>query len=110
MAHSLQDFTDIWRRSNMAHTGAPWKAQQIGPDYIMQGANHERVFSIRDGVIPMIPDRHLIEAAPELLEACKEIQTIIRELRLLDVTKRFSLCVADAAMGKAIAKATGEES
>jgi hypothetical protein len=55
----------------MPHTGVPWKAQQIGPDYIMQGANHERVFSIRDGMIPMIPDRKLIEAAPELLEALK---------------------------------------
>jgi hypothetical protein len=44
-------------------------------------------------------------AAPELLAACKEMREAILEHGLLDVKKRFSLCVADAAMGSAIAKA-----
>ena len=47
----------------------------------------------------------LIAAAPELLEACKLMQAALTEHHLRDIKKRFSLCVADAAMGKAITKA-----
>jgi hypothetical protein len=91
----------------MPHTGAPWKAQQIGPDYIIQGANHERVFSIRDGVIPMIPDRKLIEAAPDLLEQCQKVLDVIRSgnadlwwARLAD---------REINLSAVIARATGKE-
>jgi len=51
----------------------------------------------------------LIAAAPDLLEACKLFQAALTEYRLRDVKKRFSLCLADAAAGKAIAKAEGIE-
>jgi len=46
-------------------------------------------------------------AAPELLEACKLFQAALTEYKLRDVRKRFSLCIADAAASKAIAKAEG---
>lgn len=38
----------------------------------------------------------------ELLEALKGLQNKVREYRLLDVKKRYSLCVADAVAGTAI--------
>ena len=47
----------------------------------------------------------LIAAAPDLLAACKEMQAALTEHHLRDVKKRFSLCVADSAMNRAIAKA-----
>src|SRR5580704_13031129 len=52
---------------------------------------------------------NLFAAAPDLLEALKLLQNAIHEARLLDVKKRFSLCNADAAAGKAIAKAEGRK-
>ena len=50
----------------------------------------------------------LIAAAPELLEALELLQMAIRSEGLLNATKRFSLCVADANARAAIAKAKGE--
>lgn len=50
----------------------------------------------------------LIAAAPELLEALKGLQKVIRDGHLLDVKKRFDLCVADATACTAIAKAEGK--
>ena len=49
----------------------------------------------------------LISAAPDMLEALKLLREAIHALHLLDIKKRFSLCVADAAAGKAIFKAEG---
>ena len=51
----------------------------------------------------------LIAAAPDLLEALKLLRDEIHALRLLDVKKHYSLCVADAAAGKAIHKTEGRE-
>lgn len=48
----------------------------------------------------------LIAAAPDLLAACQELQAALSEYHLFDVKKRFSLSVANATAGKAIAKAT----
>lgn len=47
----------------------------------------------------------LFAAAPDLLQACKLLQAALTEYNLRDVKKRYSLCVADAAANKAIAKA-----
>jgi len=47
----------------------------------------------------------LIAAAPDLLKACKLLQAVLTGYHLRDIKKRFSLCVADAKAGKAIAKA-----
>ena len=53
-------------------------------------------------------DAALITAAPDMLEALKLLQAALTEYRLRDVKKRYSLCVADAAASKAIAKAEGK--
>lgn len=53
------------------------------------------------------PDAHVAAAAPDLLEAAKLLQAALSEYRLLDVRKRFSLSLAHAAAGAAIAKAEG---
>ena len=61
------------------------------------------------GLLPVEAEQEanakLIAAAPELLKACKLLQAALTEHHLRDVKKRFSLCVADAAANKAIAKA-----
>lgn len=64
------------------HTPGPWKGQQHGDDYIMKGANGERVFSIRNGVIPMTDDARLIAAAPRMF---KLIETSLRAGRFPEV-------------------------
>ena len=53
-----------------------------------------------------LANARLIAAAPELLAALRELQKAVRDAHLLDVKKHYSLCVADAAAGKAIYKAT----
>ena len=50
----------------------------------------------------------LIASAPDMYEALKLLQAALTEYRLRDVKKRFSLCAADAAASKAIAKAEGK--
>lgn len=50
---------------------------------------------------------HLIAAAPEMLEALKELKNQIRVRHKMNVKKDYSLLLADAAAGKAIAKAEG---
>ena len=52
-----------------------------------------------------VANARLIAAAPDLLEALKLLQKAIHESRLLDVKKRFDLCVADASASKAIQRA-----
>jgi|ERR1041384_3288850 hypothetical protein len=47
-------------------------------------------------------------AVTELLDAAKLMQDALTEHRLRDVKKRFSLCVADAALSSAIAKVKGK--
>ena len=49
-------------------------------------------------------------AAGELLNALKDLQKAIREYGLLDIKKRFSLCVADAQANTTIAKVQGNPS
>jgi hypothetical protein len=49
----------------------------------------------------------LVAAAPELLVALKELRAQLRAHVKLDVKKHYSLMVADAAAGTAIAKAEG---
>ena len=53
-------------------------------------------------------DARLLDAAPDLLAALKDLQREVHDYRLLDVRKRFSLCTADAQAGTAIAKAEGK--
>ena len=55
-----------------AHTPGPWKALQMGDDYVVFKVPNHRVFSIRTGVIPSAEDARLIAAAPEMLAALKQ--------------------------------------
>lgn len=49
------------------------------------------------------------DAAPDLYAALQQLQQAVRDAHLLDVKKRYSLCVADAAASTALAKATGDQ-
>jgi len=51
----------------------------------------------------------LISAAPELLQALRDLQKELRDAIKLDVKKHYSLMVADACASKAIAKAEGKD-
>ena len=55
-----------------------------------------------------LANAHLIAAAPDLLEACKMLQSALTEYNLRDIKKRYSLCVADSAANQAIAKAENQ--
>ena len=50
----------------------------------------------------------LIASAPKLLEALEELRKELRNHIKMDVKKHYSLMVADAAAGTAIAKAKGK--
>lgn len=80
------------------HTAGPWLSQQHGDDYVCKGPNGERVLNIRNGVIPMKADRRLIDAAPELLDACRDIAS---------AQSQRDIGLATAKAVAALAKATG---
>ena len=63
-----------------------------------------------ESVEECLANARLCASAPDLLEACKLLQAALTEYHLRDVKKRYSLCVADAAASKAIARATGTDS
>ena len=103
----------------MKHTPGPWK---LKPNYDnMLNANFEK-----DGIYGTIrgndwniarmwtsspchkEDTQLIAAAPDLLEALKELQKQIHAHMKMDVKKHFSLLVADAAASKVIHNAEGK--
>jgi len=106
--------------SRAKHTPGPWvvdlRAQESplirgGDDYLddMPQAVVAEVYPEDgdDAGRATMANARLIAAAPALLEAVRLMQAAVREYRLLDVKKRFSLCVADAAACTAIAKAEG---
>jgi len=102
--------------SNMSqHTPGPWSV-------IGSGAGQTQVCGRRNGQICEIAsylydetnepeldeleaNARLIAAAPELLEALKELQSQIQQHFKLDVKKHFSLMLANVAASKAIDKA-----
>lgn len=110
------------------YTPGPWKACRAhegfdGPYYdidpderaeydakpfvSIEAKGGERVTNAHDLFTFKPANARLIAAAPELLEALKALRAAVIEYQLLDVRKRFSLCVADAVAGKAITKAEG---
>lgn len=95
------------------HTPSPWdfacdsygKVRHSRKACVFQsGASTPTVVASR---IPNWADARLIAAAPDMLEALRLLQAALSEYRLLDVRKRFSLSLAHAAAGAAIAKAEG---
>jgi hypothetical protein len=103
-----------------AHTPGPWRIEPYRDDhpdtsYFVVGADGNTVCAVenqQDGGVyyePCKADARLIAAAPEMLEALKLLEAALTQYNLRDARKRFSLGVADAAAGKAIAKAEGRE-
>ena len=97
------------------HTKGNWKsigtASEDPKDHIFYHADVLSNGTIRVarssgiGEKQALANAQLIAAAPALLEACKDMQAALTEYHLRDVKKRYSLCVADAAVGRAIASA-----
>lgn len=87
-------------------TPSPWRVGDAGRTVFGAPNGNPSPKTIAH-VVSARSDARLIAAAPELLEAVKLLQAALSEYRLLDVRKRFSLSVAHAAAGAAIAKAEG---
>lgn len=95
----------------MKHTPGPWKTEGANP--ITVRADHpltkkSRIASVHyEGVDVECckANAHLIAAAPELLEALKELQKQIFAHHKMNVKKDFSLLLATSDASKAINKA-----
>jgi len=85
----------------MTHTLGPWTlgAEWVAPAekdaYLMTSRNGQRIFVIRDGLIPTLEDARLIAAAPDLLAALQGLVNFPNDIHKM----------SDAL--EAIAKATG---
>ena len=87
------------------HTLGKWEWSTGDPDKRNYG-----VYSVEGGRIAEVLNQNranaqLIAAAPILLKALKDLQRAVREHKLLDIKKRFSLCNADVQANKAIIQA-----
>lgn len=65
-----------------------------------------KILNVRDIEIRKLSERVVVIS--DLLKALKDLQKAVREHKLLDIKKRFSLCVADAQANTIIAKAEKE--
>ena len=98
----------------MTHTPGPWTVKpskaKTQVTKIAENGSYDFICDTLSGPFYLEEcqaNARLIASAPDLLEACEAMQKALYEHHLLDVKKHFSLCVADAAMGTAIARAKG---
>lgn len=95
------------------HTPGPWHVA-LDPQVIgarrQLGAPFEKVATVSYNLPAeeWIANARLIAAAPELLAALEGLRAELRAHVKLNVRKHYSLMVADAAAGTAIAKARGK--
>ena len=96
------------------HTPGPWRIERYTDTVVRDGdriraANNLIVVNeVWGASLPECDANYkLVAAAPELLEALQFLQKAIHAARLLDVKKRFDLCLADSAASKAIYNAGG---
>lgn len=96
----------------MKHTPGPWEAVRLNPvdgdSFFIEEMNQRGIVA---EVVHICTEEwtesnaRLIEAAPDLLDALKELQKRIHAYVKMNVKKHYSLLVADAAASKAIHKA-----
>lgn len=87
-------------------TPSPWRIGDAGRT-IFGAPNGNPSPKTIARVVSARADARVIAAAPEMLEALRLMQAALAQYQLLDVRKRFSLSIAHAAAGAAIAKAEG---
>ena len=99
----------------MKHTKGPWNFSRMGDaGWILAGKTYIAEIITADeedcyvkGMEEQDANAKLMTAAPELLEALKELKKQIFAHHKMNVKKDFSLLLADVAASKAIAKAEG---
>lgn len=98
----------------MKHTPGPWKIVREfnvvsceGNRGIASCGGYSNNFRDKEVREENLANSNLINAAPEMYEALELVRKAIHEHGLLDIKKRPSLCIADAAIGKALLKAKG---
>ena len=98
--------------NRQAHTPGPWRIEKYTDTTVRDG---ERIRASNNLIVvnevwgaslsECDANYRLVAAAPDLLTALQSLRKAVHDAHLLDVKKRFDLCVADAAAGTAIAKA-----
>ena len=100
------------------HTAGPWNTgtKNLGDPDVLQIGCYESVIHDAAGYALAVTfdgdnqaNARLIAAAPDLLEALKDLRKQLNWHIKFNVKKHFSLMVADVAASKAIARATGSE-
>jgi hypothetical protein len=88
------------------HTPGPWQFDTDSDT--IDSADGRQLAGVFGPKLEAHANARLIAAAPELLAALEGLRLQLREHIKLDVKKHFSLMVADAAAGTAMAKARTE--
>lgn len=93
---------------NTKHTPGPWTVRKDAIKFLITAKDNSGIAHTSGLHYDSEANARLIAAAPELLEALIELKAQLLAHVKFDVKRHYSLMVADAAAGTALAKARGE--